>query len=118
MPQTFKQYFVKSRNWRNGCRAREYSDGLFPDMINASMQFAACITKQLSLSLQTKKSSANIINWTKWEQEMAKTFEYTYLLILLQKQIKVVNSARRVNLLSDNIIKVHQRIFFLLYWSC
>ena len=36
-PTTYKQYETKARNWLNGRRAKKYSDSLFVDMIQSSL---------------------------------------------------------------------------------
>ena len=36
-PTTYKEYETKARNWLNGRRSKKYSDTLFVDMIESSL---------------------------------------------------------------------------------
>ena len=93
-PQTFKQYFLRARNWRNGCRPREYSNGLFPDMIINAEKY----TKYLLRDINDKDV----------RKTMTHIFMYSFLLKLLTTKVKVMKYERKVNLVSDNSMTIHR----------
>ena len=96
-PSTEHQYYLKSRNWANGARTKEYSRGLYLYMIEKSVEYANTVVDYLI-------SNPNQLE-TELKQNMVEIIIYTFLIQLLNTKVTIQNTQRRVNLVSANSLK-------------
>ena len=100
-PKSFKDYELKAKNWLNGRRAKQYSVGLYVDMIVCAEKYANYVTIKLF---------NHILNEN--DKELCKTLfydclMYSYLTTLCESECHI--NERKVWLLCANSMKTHKQ---------
>ena len=100
-PKNYLEYESKAKNWLNGRRAKEYSIGLYADMIICAEKYAHDLQRALFNNLEDNKYRQSCKNL------FYDILMYSYLTELVKSQCHI--NERKVWLLCANSIRGHKQ---------
>ena len=110
IPNTFKQYQDKSRNWLNGRRTKKYGNTLFPMMINECVKYS----KNISDILYPNNNDKN----KQYHKLYQLILRNSFLLNILQLTITLNKSVKTTHLIPEHPLKTKTKVRALIQKYC